>query len=473
MKSKYKKLLACFIVLFLLSPALTVKAQAPTDNPVYIVQKGDTLTEIALQFGITVDELIQANNITDANSISVGDSLIIPGFEGISGVLTSENAQLGETFKSILLKHQLDEALFVRLNHITSPNEVYAGSSLIVPEDQQAAPLSPLGSLANDDTLFDLAVRTNSNPWTLVGRNAWQGTWDTVPKEMAFGTASQTQADASPISPFISKVEISPLPLIQGETTEIKVTTTQPVTLSGQLTGHDLHFFKEKDNEYVAFQGIYRMTDPGIYPINLSGDVTGGGSFQFEQSILVALRPEIKDAPLPVDPITTDPTITGPEDALIKKYIDVISPDRLWDGQFKNPIDVPQGYSLFPDCITDRFGNLRAYNDGPYNFFHAGMDMSACGNNLNIYAVAAGKVVFTQLLIVRGNYTIIDHGWGIFSAYSHQSVVKVKVGDTVQAGQLIGLIGATGRVTGPHLDLGMWINGENVDPMDWLNNTYP
>jgi murein DD-endopeptidase MepM/ murein hydrolase activator NlpD len=469
----YKKLLACLIVLFLISPAFPVKAQASTVNPVYIVQKGDTLTQIAIRFGITVDELIQANNITDANSISVGDSLIIPGFEGISGVLTSENAQLGETFKSILLKHQLDKALFVRLNHITSPNEIYAGSSLIVPEDAQAAQYSPLGSLADSDTLFDMAVKNKSNPWALVGTNSFQGTWDTVPGEMVFGITGQTQADTSPISPFISRVEISPLPLIQGETTEIKVTTTQPINLSGELTGHQLNFFKEKENEYVAFQGIYRMTNPGIYPININGDVPGGSSFQFEQSILVALRPRIEDAPLPVDPVTTDPTITGPEDALIKKVVSVITPDRLWDGQFKNPIDVPKGYSLFPDCVTDRFGNLRAYNDGPFNFFHAGLDMSACGNNLNIYAVAPGKVVFTQLLIVRGNYTIIDHGWGIFSAYSHQSEVKVKVGDVVTAGQLIGLIGKTGRVTGPHLDLGMWVNGENVDPLDWIDNTYP
>jgi murein DD-endopeptidase MepM/ murein hydrolase activator NlpD len=469
----YKKILVCFIVLFLFNPVFPVKAQSPTENPVYIVQDGDTLTQIAIRFGISVDELIQANNITDANAISVGTSLIIPGFEGISGTLTSENAQLGETFSSILLKHQFDEALFVRLNHITSPNEIYAGSSLIVPEDQQAAQFSPLGSLNNGDTLLDMSVKTNSNPWTLVGRNNSQGTWDIIPGEMVFGTTGQTQADVSPISPLISKVEISPLPLIQGETTEIKVTTTQPVNLSGVLTGHDLHFFKEKDNEYIAFQGIYRMTNQGIYPIDLSGDAPGGGSFKFEQSILVALRPRIEDAPLPVDPITTDPTITGPEDALIKSVVSVITPNRLWDGPFKNPIDVPQGYSLFPDCVTDRFGNLRAYNNGPYDFFHAGLDISACGNNLNIYAIAPGKVVFTQLLIVRGNYTIIDHGWGVFSAYSHQSEVKVKVGDVVQAGQLIGLIGKTGRVTGPHLDLGMWINGENVDPLDWLNNTYP
>ena len=469
----YKKILVSFIVLFLISPAVPVQAQTPSVNPVYIVQTGDTLTQIAIRFGITVDELIQANNIADANDISVGTSLIIPGFEGVSGVLTSENAQLGETFQSILLKNQFDQALFVKLNRITSPNEIYAGSGMIVPENDQVAPLTPLGSLNNGDTLLDLSVKTNSNPWTLVGKNKLSGTWDAVPGETIFGIAGQNQPEVSPISPYISKVEITPLPLIQGETTEIKVTTTQPINLSGTLTGQQLHFFKEKDNEYIAFQGIYRMTDQGIYPIDLNGDVPGGSPFKFEQSILVVLRPRIEDPTLPVDPITTDPNITGPEDALVDKYVSVITPNRLWDGPFRAPIDVPKGYALFPDCTTDRYGNLRSYNNGPFIFFHAGMDLSACGNNLNIYAVAPGVVVYTGLLTVRGNYTIIDHGWGIFSGYAHQSEVKVKIGDVVTAGQLIGLIGKTGRVTGPHLHWDMFVNRVQVDPLDWANNTYP
>jgi len=469
----YKKILVCLIILFLISRASPVNAQAPTDNPVYIVQIGDTLTQIAIEFGITLNALIEANNITDPNAITVGTSLIIPGFEGISGVLTSENAQLGETFRSILLKHQINEALFVRLNRITSPDEIYAGSSLIVPENAQAATFSPLGSLDDSESLLDMAVKTNSNPWTLVGRNNWQGDWDVIPGEMIFGNAGQTQKDINPISPFISKVEITPLPLIQGETTEIKITTTQPINLSGTLTGQQLHFFENKQNEYIAFQGIYRMTDQGIYPINLNGDVPGGSPFKFEQSILVVQRPRIEDPPLSVDSETIDPAITGPEDALVDKIVSVITPDRLWDGAFNAPIDVPNGYALFPDCTTDGYGNLRSFNGGPLNQFHGGIDLSACGNNLNIYAVASGKVVFTQLLIVRGNYTIIDHGWGVFSGYAHQSDVKVKVGDEVKAEQLIGSIGATGRVTGPHLHWDMWVNRVQVNPLDWIKNTYP
>lgn len=268
---------------------------------------------------------------------------------------------MGETFRSILLKRQIDEVLFVRLNHITSPDEIYAGSSLIVPENAQAATFSPLGSLDDSGTLLDMAVKTNSNPWTLVARNNWQGTWDVIPGEMIFGNASQTQPDVNPISPFIAKVEITPLPLIQGETTEIKISATQPINLSGTLTGQQLHFFENKANEYIAFQGIYRMTDPGLYPIDLNGDVPGGSPFKFEQSILIVQRPRIEDPPLTVDSETTDPAITGPEDALVEKVVSVITPDRLWDGIFKAPIDVPNGYALFPDCTTDGYGNLRSF----------------------------------------------------------------------------------------------------------------
>ncbi len=75
--------------------------------------------------------------------------------------------------------------------------------------------------------------------------------------------------------------------------------------------------------------------------------------------------------------------------------------------------------------------------------------------------------------MVRGNATFIDHGWGVYTAYYHQKEIDVAVGQQVQAGQLIGQIGATGRVTGPHLHFEVWVNGIQVDPLDWLNNTYP
>jgi murein DD-endopeptidase MepM/ murein hydrolase activator NlpD len=74
---------------------------------------------------------------------------------------------------------------------------------------------------------------------------------------------------------------------------------------------------------------------------------------------------------------------------------------------------------------------------------------------------------------VRGNTTFIDHGWGVFTGYLHQSEIDVAVGDVIQTGQTIGLVGGTGRVTGPHLHWEIWVGGVPVDPLDWVANSYP
>ena len=104
-------------------------------------------------------------------------------------------------------------------------------------------------------------------------------------------------------------------------------------------------------------------------------------------------------------------------------------------------------------------------------------------NPFDIYAPAPGVVVFTQSLIVRGRTTIIDHGWGIYTAYFHQNPYEffVAVGDVVEAGQLIGKVGdqsivdagLAGRATGPHLHWEIWVNGVQVDPLDWLDLPIP
>ena len=90
-----------------------------------------------------------------------------------------------------------------------------------------------------------------------------------------------------------------------------------------------------------------------------------------------------------------------------------------------------------------------------------------------ITAPAAGKVVFAGLWTVRGNATIIDHGWGIYSGFWHQSEIDVQVGQVVEQGQVIGLVGGTGRVTGAHQHWEVWANGVQVNPMDWLQQSYP
>lgn len=90
-----------------------------------------------------------------------------------------------------------------------------------------------------------------------------------------------------------------------------------------------------------------------------------------------------------------------------------------------------------------------------------------------LYAPADGEVVFTASLVVRGNVVVIDHGWGVYSAYDHFSEILVQPGDIVRTGQTIGLGGETGRTTGPHLHWEVWVGGVQIDPADWLEQGYP
>jgi murein DD-endopeptidase MepM/ murein hydrolase activator NlpD len=97
----------------------------------------------------------------------------------------------------------------------------------------------------------------------------------------------------------------------------------------------------------------------------------------------------------------------------------------------------------------------------------------AGGTGQPITAPAAGIVVFTGPLLVCGNATYIYHGWGVYSGICHQSAIKVTVGQMVHQGDLIGLVGDTGRALGPNLHWEVWVNGVQVQPTQWLNEVFP
>ncbi|MEA4909043.1 MAG: LysM peptidoglycan-binding domain-containing protein [Anaerolineaceae bacterium] len=453
------------LVLVLLFPNQSASGQDNPDNPVYIVQSGDTISIIASRFGISMDDLINANELDDPNSIFEGMQLIIPGLQDISGVLVTNTVPLGETFQSISLRYQFPQDLMIRLNRLTSPTEIYAGTSLIVPQSEQEIHIIPKTTLAPGQTLLELAVLQDKNPWTFVEANHLNAPSDVQPDVMLYLPAVDGEDEINNISPLIRTVAISPLPLVQGKTIQIEINTTEPVDLGGVLADSDLHFFQTGDNEYTALAGIHAMKDPGLVPVEITGKQNDTTAFDFSQMLMMVSGYYGEDPPLEVDPSTIDPAITGPEEDLIKKITAPITDKRYWDGIFQYPVDEP--------CFRSTFGLRRSFNGSDYDYFHAGLDFGVCANNLNIYAPASGVVVYTGLLTVRGNATVIDHGWGVYSGYWHQSEILVNVGDVVEPGQLIGQIGDTGRVTGPHLHWEIWVDGIQIDPVDWLDNLYP
>ena len=128
---------------------------------------------------------------------------------------------------------------------------------------------------------------------------------------------------------------------------------------------------------------------------------------------------------------------------------------------FNEPFEIP-----LKSKITSNFGNARVFN-GSLKSYHSGTDFRAV-NGTEIFASNDGIVKIAKDRYYAGGSVIIDHGGGIYSQYYHLSKILVKPEQNVKKGDLIGLSGATGRVSGPHLHFGIAINGVSVEPLEFI-----
>jgi murein DD-endopeptidase MepM/ murein hydrolase activator NlpD len=459
-----------FFILILLGCVNPVSAQE-SNGPVYVVQPGDTLSSIASRFNISVDDLMAANGIADPNLLGAGQQLMIPGLEGITGVLDTELINFGDSYHSLMRRTQIAPELFRKLNRIVSPTEFYVGASMIIPQQANAPSYASMSPRAGE-SMLEMAVRNNTDAWTVSGLNNLSGPSVGLPGDTLYapGTGSGQASSGLP-STFESAV-IPYLPIKQGGTAEIIVKTLPGVTLGGVLVDFPLHFFPTQDGTQIALQGVHALLEPGLYPLRLEASLPDGTKQSYEQMVLIISGNYPDDPLLYVDPITIDPAATEPELQQLMTITTPSNPEKLWTGDFISPAIQYADSTYF----TSRYGNRRTYigqgTELSVDGFHTGLDFGG-GVGLPITAPAAGRVVFASFWTVRGNATIIDHGWGVYSGFWHQSEFKVQVGDIVQQGQIIGLVGGTGRITGPHLHWELWVNGVQVDPLDWLSQPYP
>jgi len=465
------------LVALVLIPTAPGTAQETTPGPVYIVQEGDTLWSIAIQFGVSVDDLQEANGLSNANQLAIGDRLVIPGMEGVLGVIVTERVPYGETLRSLSRRYEIPVTAISQLNRLTSPSELFLGSYLIIPEGELGANTSGRALLAPGQSLLELAALNHTNPWKLVEKNALQGTWHGLAGDVlrlpVEGVTSEASDGPGALPEEITYVSITPQSPLQGKTTVIEISATQGMRFSGTFMGHELQVFPDESGGYFALQGVHAMTEPGVYPLRLEGERSDGTVFVFSQMVRVSAVEYPYDRPLTVDPATIDPAVTRPEDAIWTQLAVPATSERLWESEFEIPSPLPKEYCVETgECWSSRYGNRRSYNGSPYNSFHTGLDIVG-GTGTEIFAPAPGIVVFAGPLTVRGNATMIDHGWGVYTAYMHQEEIFVQVGDMVDTGQVIGIVGATGRVEGPHLHWEVWAGGVQVDPLDWLQGNYP
>jgi len=153
-----------------------------------------------------------------------------------------------------------------------------------------------------------------------------------------------------------------------------------------------------------------------------------------------------------------DAEIERLEFAKLDGLLSVFTEEKLWgDDGFQYPINAD---------ITSPFGAFRVLN-GTFETRHTGWDLRAAVGT-PVSAMGNGVVAYAGLMDIRGNCVIIDHGYGVFSAYAHFSQVHVTTGQEVVVGQIIGVSGNTGRSNGPHLHWEVAINDTWIDSVDFM-----
>jgi murein DD-endopeptidase MepM/ murein hydrolase activator NlpD len=458
-----------FLIVFLfLTVVSPVQAQEnTTTGPVYQVQSGDTLWTIARNLHISYDDLLSHNDLTANSSIIPGTELSIPGLEGLNGQLGTVKVSYGESLESISRRYGVPQDTLIRLNRLTSPLELYVGvSAVLLGEDGIAEIAGKRESLSPGKSGLELAVEAGINPWSLIISNGEDGSWAMMPGEVLL--LPDTESDGPGGFPsLIAEASYSPSQFVQGRTNVIQVSAPEGTEITGSLGEYPLSFFSEDGEQYIALQGLHAKETPGLRQLSISGLLPDGTPFAHSQMVEVQSGNYHFEDVVGVPPQTVGLDVTEGETQDLKAYTDIATPTKYWTGGFVSP--VPTELS---GAYASYFGGRRSYNGSGYFYFHSGLDYYGLMSG-DIYAAANGKVVFTGPLLLHGNTTLIDHGWGVYTLYAHQSEFLVQEGGNVSAGQLIGRVGSTGRSSGPHLHLEVWVGGLQVDPLQWLENSYP
>lgn len=457
--------LTLIILALLASP---VSAQESTaGGPIYEVKAGDTLWTIARNLHISYDALLAANDLTANSSIIPGTQLVIPGLEDINGVLDTVKVSYGETLDSIGRRYGIPAEDLIRLNRLTSPLELYVGvSAVLVGEDEISEINGERATLAPGQSALELAIESNLNHWALINANGEVGSWDLIPGEVLL--LPETESDGPGGFPAaIQNANYSPGRFIQGHTSVMQVKAPEDTEITGSLGEYPLHFYSQDGEIYLALQGLHAKEEVGLTQLSVSGKLPDGTPFAHTQMVPINSGGYPYEDIVGVPQKTVGIEITEEETQTLKEYTDQATGSKYWSGAFTSPVppELAGAYSSY-------YGGRRSYNGSGYYYFHSGLDFfSLMGGD--IYAAAPGKVVFTGSLLLHGNTTLLDHGWGVYTLYAHQSEILVQVGQKVSGGEQIGRVGSTGRSSGPHLHFEVWVGGLQVDPLDWLENTYP
>lgn len=253
-----------------------------------------------------------------------------------------------------------------------------------------------------------------------------------------------------------------PTEIFQGDIVELRIPGMGLSSVEGRMGKAMVPFFSNGSGDYTAFVGVDLEAKPGLVTVVVKGITTTGIQRDSQVSLLIkpkAFKKESFSVAAEFDQLSPEvlERIRNDQDEFARVFM-TSAPDRLWRGPFVLPVS---------NEVSSPFGYRRVINGAP-RAPHTGVDLRAALGS-EVVAANHGRVVLLGDFFFSGNSLVLDHGAGLYTMYFHLSGFRVEMGAVVRKGDVIGLSGMTGRVTGPHLHWGARINGARVDPFELVN----
>ena len=280
--------------------------------------------------------------------------------------------------------------------------------------------------------------------------------------------AKSAQTRSAPTADAVKNIFWQPNDLVQGSPAFFTVEFVRPARrVAATWIGKTVTFF-HTDNPRIwyALAGADLEAQPGSYDLAISATLAGGRVVHSTKKIDVGAGTfGTGDVNVPenyVEPNAEEQRQIASDQKLKDRAFARDTPQPEWSGNFAPPVSAKP---------TPSFGESRLLNEERTST-HRGTDYPV-PEGTRVTAANSGTVVLATSLYYEGNCVILDHGLRFFTIYMHLKQIDVHEGDTVEKGQRLGLSGATGRVTGPHVHLGVRWNGANLDPVKLLDMTLP
>jgi murein DD-endopeptidase MepM/ murein hydrolase activator NlpD len=253
-----------------------------------------------------------------------------------------------------------------------------------------------------------------------------------------------------------------PIEISQGEVVEISVVGAGITTVEGALGKEKIFFYANGTTQFSAIIGADVDQKPEFSKLRLIAKTKWGGEVRNETLVRFkgkSFARESFNVPPGFDQMTQENLDEiRREQSEFARVFATPAADRLWDAPFIRPVPHQESASSF--------GRRRIINGRP-RAPHSGLDLSA-PEGTEVLAANHGKVVLAGNFFFAGGSVVLDHGGSLFTMYFHLSEIRVGEGMMVRKGDVLGLSGATGRVTGAHLHWGARLANARIDPLELL-----